>query len=230
METGEKPVSFLYNEPMTKVIVFDVDDTLLDFTACSKIAVKTACEKSHVPYSDVLYDTFLQCNDVFWSQIERGELTLAQLWKIRWKTIFSQIGIDADGSSFEVLFHSSLDETHETVPAVSDVLAALSKSYLLFAASNGRQHQQEHRLHLAGLDGYFSGIITSEKAGVNKPDARFFEALYDMILSADPSVSKSDVLMVGDSLRSDIQGAQSFGFKTWYVKEKPIDGLLTLAD
>lgn len=205
---------------MSKVIVFDVDDTLLDFTACSKIALRTACARAGIPFTDRLYDTFVSCNEKFWKQIEQGELTLAQLWKIRWNTIFSLLDIQADGEAFETFFHGSLDDTHETMPGARQVLTVLSADHVLYAASNGRQKQQEHRLHLAGLDTCLAGIITSELAGANKPDPVFFDCLMDRIRQDNEDIRPEDVLLVGDSLSADIEGARSYGMKTlWFRKD-----------
>lgn len=213
---------------MIKVIVFDVDDTLLDFTACSRIALQTACQKTGVDYSQKLYDTFQEMNDSFWARIEAGTLTLSQLWKIRWNTIFAALGIQADGARFETIFHGCLDETHEIMDHADQILPALTEKYLLFAASNGRQKQQEHRLSLASLAPYLTAVFTSEAARVNKPDPDFFRQLYELIRCWEPTVEKGEILMVGDSLRSDIRGAADFGFQTWYTKEKPLAGLLNL--
>ena len=207
---------------MIRAIVFDVDDTLLDFGKCSKHALMQACTEQNVPYSDLLYDTFNARNAFFWQQIEKGELTLAELWRIRWNLIFEELSIDADGAAFESAFHGALDITHEKVEVAEDVLRALHPDYVLTAASNGRQHQQETRLRLAGLDTYLSDIVTSEMAGINKPDPAFFQLVFDRLKTVLPDLEKSEVLMGGDSLSSDIGGASSFGFQTWYVKEHPL--------
>ena len=57
------------------------------------------------------------------------------------------------------------------------------------------------------------GVFLSEKLGFEKPDIRFFEKVFGTIGADD----LSKVIIVGDSLTSDIQGGMNAGIKTcWY--------------
>lgn len=203
--------------PAVRVILFDVDDTLLDFNACSRHAVKEACRQTGIPWSDGLYETFCIMNTEFWRQIEAGKLTLDRLWQIRWNRIFARLGIDGDGQAFEAVFHQCLDTTHETVRGAREILQELSGPYRLYAASNGRQKQQENRLALAGLAPWLEGVFTSQAAGANKPSPVFFSYVMDRLHQTMPDLKPEEVLMVGDSRRADIEGAAGFGMQTmWF--------------
>jgi 2-haloacid dehalogenase len=86
------------------------------------------------------------------------------------------------------------------------------RGYKLYAASNSFGHLQRKRLELAGVLPFFEGTYISMDIGYDKPDGRFYDfALNDAQLSAD------EVLMVGDSMTTDIIGAQRVGIDTcWF--------------
>ena len=202
------------------MILLDVDDTLLDFDACSRQAVRHACKVTGIPWSPRLFDTFQDMNAGFWQQIETGHLTLKELWKIRWNRIFERLGIQGNGPAFEQAFHQALDVTHEPVKGAAKLLEQLTaQGYSLYAASNGRQKQQETRLELAGLSCSLKGVFTSEAAGVNKPDRAFFDYVMKQLQRQHPDIKPEQVLMIGDSLTADIQGAREYGMQAlWFCR------------
>ncbi|WP_297567448.1 YjjG family noncanonical pyrimidine nucleotidase [uncultured Faecalibaculum sp.] len=204
-----------------RVILLDVDDTLLDFGACSREAVQSACHQTGIPWTEDLFATFQEMNAGFWAQIEAGTLTLRELWEIRWQRIFDRLGIQGDGPAFETAFHQALDVTHMPVNgALQTVQALKSAGYGVYAASNGRQKQQETRLELAGLSRWLDGVFTSEAAGVNKPDIRFYQYVMDQLHQSHPDLVPEQVLMVGDSYTADITGAQNAGMQTlWFRRD-----------
>ncbi|OLU44052.1 HAD family hydrolase [Faecalibaculum rodentium] len=208
-----------------RVILLDVDDTLLNFDACARKAMEQACQVTGVPWSRSLFDTFQEMNAGFWQQIEAGKLTLRQLWQIRWNRIFARLGIDADGQAFEQAFHGALDTTHETVSGAAQVLKDLTdQGFILYAASNGRQRQQETRLHLAGLDRYLQGIFTSEAAGANKPAAQFYNYVMNKMREPLPDLKPDQVVMIGDSLSADVRGARDAGMHALWFRKDGTDG------
>ena len=79
--------------------------------------------------------------------------------------------------------------------------------------SNGTVVAQEKKLRLSGLGELMDGIFLSEAVGVEKPNVEFFERMFGNI----DLVEKDQVLIVGDSLTSDIRGGNNAGIKTcWY--------------
>ncbi len=86
--------------------------------------------------------------------------------------------------------------------------------------SNGTVAAQTKKLERSKLAELMDGIFLSEQLGIDKPDAGFFEKVFAAIHADDPS----KVLIVGDSLTSDIQGGMNAGIKTcWYNPDrKPV--------
>ncbi len=209
---------------MIRYILFDVDDTLLDFKKCSSAAIKSCCERYGVEYSDELFCAFLEFNDELWLEFEKGNLTRDELHAIRWKTLFERRGIDTDAHGFEQMYIALLAASHETVDGALELLKELEGRYELCIASNSTLEQQTGRLRSAGMLGYFSQMFVSQSIGAPKPTAEFFCAC----MSALGQPPKDSVLLVGDSLSADISGAAAFGIKScWFNRaHKPLpDGL-----
>ena len=87
---------------MLKVILFDVDNTLLSFDEYVKESMKSGFEKFAIgAYEEEMFSVFNQVNAGLWQKIEKGETDFAQLQKNRWNMIFKRLGITADGEAFE---------------------------------------------------------------------------------------------------------------------------------
>ena len=199
---------------MIKYILFDVDDTLLDFEKCSLSSIKSCCESFGVEYTDELFDTFIRVNDDLWERFEKGLLTREEIHAVRWKMVFEALEIHADFEGFEQMYFRLLSRSHESVQDAAEVLSALS-GYTLCVASNSEKELQSARLRAAGLLDYFKDIFVSQEIGYPKPTAKFFEHCMQRL--GEPR--KDEVLMVGDSLSADICGAVSFGIKScWFNK------------
>ena len=98
-------------------------------------------------------------------------------------------------------------------PEVLDVLRELSEVATLAIVSNGAQKVQTRRLAESGVMNFMEDVFISEKMGCEKPNARIFDAA----LRALGVENREHVLMVGDSLPSDIQGGSNAGLDTcWY--------------
>lgn len=99
-------------------------------------------------------------------------------------------------------------------PDANLVLSKLSRSYRLALVSNHTTLAQLGKVHQLDFARYFPIIVTSEEAGVEKPDAGIFDfALKQLGLKAD------EVVMVGDSLQADIGGARRAGIQTIHTME-----------
>ena len=94
-----------------------------------------------------------------------------------------------------------------------EIVKSLRGKVKQYVVSNGTVVAQEKKLRLSGLGELMDGIFLSEALGVEKPNVEFFDRMFENI---DP-VEKDQVLIVGDSLTSDIRGGNNAGIKTcWY--------------
>ena len=206
-----------------KVIFIDIDNTLLDFDEYVKETMKNGFKhfslKEYQPY---MYDIFTQENNKLWLQIEKGEITFQELEKIRWNNIFKALDISFDGLLFEKYFRSSLYNSAILIDNAVEILAYLSKKYILCVASNGPYNQQIHRLEIAHIKQYFSYYFISEKIGYSKPNKEFFKAAFKE-LNQKINVLPNECLIIGDSLTSDIKGGHEYNMKTCFFNKHQKD-------
>ncbi len=201
---------------MKKVLLLDVDGTLLDFSACARQAMEESFSQWGFEYKEEYFAVFNRINDDLWHQVEGGELTVPVLWSIRWNMIFGELGIQGDGVEFEKLFHSKLERSHVSFAGAFETVRELSKKYRLFVASNAPAGQQEYRLEQEGMLSYFEGLFVSGELGAVKPSREFFD-----ICLKDTGVTAEEAMMIGDSFTADIVGALGAGIDAcWYNPAK----------
>lgn len=203
---------------MIKAIFLDIDNTLLDFDAYVRHALKTGFEKYGLgEFNDRVYDIFHTVNTQIWHELEQGLLTYEELLKCRWNRIFSALHIDFDGMEFEHYFKSYLFDSAIPVEGAMDLLQYLQKGYLLCAASNGPHAQQVNRLKISGMLPFFAHVFISGQIGHSKPSKEFFDHCIRQInLDREEKILPEEILMIGDSMTSDMAGAVNNGLKTCY--------------
>ena len=207
-----------------KAVLIDIDNTLLDFNKCAEKAIKMAFEKRNYKQPSDFFSVFKRNNDILWKKIERREMTVDDLIETRFNIIFKEAKIELDGREFELDFRKNLFHCAEHVNGAFDLLNYLSDKYLLFAASNGLQKQQENRLEIAGFSRFFKDVFTSERMGESKPNYQFFEGC----LKAIGNLEKSEIIIIGESLTADVQGGNDFGIPScWfnYQNEENLSGV-----
>ena len=157
------------------VLLFDIDNTLLDFSAGAMQAMEEIFREAGLPYAPEMFAVFQVENDKLWARIERGELTIAGLRDVRWQTILTRLGLEADGAAMEDAFRVRLHESAVPVAGALDVLTRLHGKYRLCTASNGPYAQQVNRLRRAGMLDAFERLFISGQLGAEKPSRVFFD-------------------------------------------------------
>ncbi len=201
---------------MIKVVLIDIDDTLLSFTDYVRDAMRDGFAHFGIGvYREDMLPVAASINGKLWRQIERGELTFEGLQKIRWNMIFDALGIDFDGLVFERYFRDYLYDSAIPVDGAMDMLKYLYPKYAMYAASNGPYDQQVNRLKAAGMYPYFRDFFISEKAGAQKPSAEFFDYCFRILReSGFDGLEPQETMIIGDSLTSDMAGGRAYGMKT----------------
>ena len=82
-----------------RVLLFDIDNTLLDFTAGAMQSMEAIFLEAGLAYTPEMFGVFQTENNKLWARIERGELTIAGLRDVRWQTILACLGLEADGAA-----------------------------------------------------------------------------------------------------------------------------------
>lgn len=206
---------------MAKVILLDIDDTLLSFQEYVREAMKNGFEAFGIgPFENEMLSVFHKVNSELWHKLERGELSFENLKKIRWNLVFDALGFQADGVKFEEYFRTYLFDSAIPEEGALDLLEYLKGKYTLCAASNGPYHQQINRLKVGGMFSYFSHLFISEEVGYSKPSPEYFAVCMSRLNDSGILVSPRDVVMIGDSLTSDMAGAMGAGMKTIFYNRK----------
>ena len=204
---------------MIKTILWDIDGTLLNFHAAEKEAIKTMFKKFNLgTCTDEMLERYSKINRSYWEQLERGEITKPQVLVGRFVDFFSNEGIDTSiAADFNQAYQLSLGDTIVFCDDSYNIVKSLRGKIKQYAVSNGTILAQTKKLRLSGLGELFDGIYLSEDLGVEKPNVEFFNKVFADIGSID----KDEVLIVGDSLTSDICGGNNAGILTcWYNPKK----------
>ena len=201
---------------MIKVVLIDIDNTLLSFTGYVKEAMKEGFSFFGLkPYTEAMFPVFKSINDSLWEQIEQGTLTFEELEKCRWNLIFKELGIDFDGMTFEEYFREKLYYSAIPEDGAEDLLKYLSRKYTLCAASNGPYEQQINRLKIGKMDKYFAFCFISSRIGAQKPSRQFFDHCFSVLRETEhPELEPEEAIIIGDSISSDISGGRDYGMHT----------------
>ncbi len=203
---------------MLKVILFDIDNTLLSFDEYVKESMKNGFKKFEIGiYEDEMFYIFNQINTGLWQAIEKGEIDFKELQKKRWNMVFECLKISADGEAFEKYFRECLFESAIPIDGAIELLEYLRGKYTLCVASNGPYLQQVNRLKISGMLPYFSDLFISEEIGSSKPSERFFKTCIDRLnLKSEQEILPCEIMIIGDSLSSDMVGGIQFGMQTCF--------------
>lgn len=201
---------------MFDIILLDLDDTILDFTATERKSMIRMLNAFGITPTEELLSRYHVINKSLWLMLERGELTREQVGTRRFELLFSELGIQAEPVQCEQLYRRFLSEGDDVLPGAAEAVAKLHGKYRLFAATNSTVAVQEGRLHHTGLRQYFEDLFISESLEAYKPSVEFFTRAFEKIPCFDPSRA----LMVGDSLSSDIRGGNNAGIATCWINPK----------
>lgn len=197
-----------------QVLLFDADETLFDFKMAEKQAFLRALEEYNLDVDkEESLKLYSQINKHIWEEFERGEITADRLRVERFERFSKKIKIDFDAVSFSKAYAKFLGEGAYLFDDSVEVIDYLSKKYKLALVTNGLKDVQKSRISKTPLKDYFQELIISDEIKISKPDPRIFDYALDKLDHMD----KSKVLMIGDSLTSDMQGGINAGIDTcWY--------------
>ena len=198
-------------------ILFDADDTLLDFGKDETQALTAILDKYGIEKSEENINAYQQINVSLWKALERGEIDKPTLKKIRFGLFFQKIGFSTDEDHYKINeeYLSNLSCGGNLLAGAKDLAEDLrAQGYDLYIVTNGIEKTQRCRLTRSGILPCFSDVFVSEAIGHQKPKKEYF----DYVLSHISEKDVSKVLLVGDSLTSDIAGAVNAGISCAWLR------------
>lgn len=201
--------------PRFDILLWDVDGTLLDFIAAEKAAVQTLFREFGLgECTDEMVERYSRINKEYWERLERGELSKPEILVRRFADFFASEGLDASKApEFNEQYQVRLADTVVFCDDSYELLSSLRGRVKQYAVSNGTVVAQTRKLRRSGFDRLLDGVFLSEELGYEKPATEFFDRVFAAIGEPD----RERVLIVGDSLTSDITGGNRAGIRTcWY--------------
>lgn len=199
-----------------KTVLLDADNTLLDFEATERQALRRSLEKRGIPFNAEVLQTYLNINRPLWAAHYRGELTREELMERRFADFAGAVGITADPGEWNRDYLHMLGDCGDVLPGAVELLQALKPHCTLVLATNGVADIQRRRLKDNPVAPYLDAVFISEEMGIGKPAKSYFDRILTA-LNADPAAT----VMVGDDLNSDIQGAINAGLDSiWFSQTK----------
>lgn len=200
---------------MIKVILWDIDATLLDFKAAERAAIRFCFSKFHLgECSDEMLARYSVINSRYWAMLERGEIAKEVMLTERFRQFFAAEGIETDcAADFNASYQIALGDTICFRDDGYELVKKLRGKYRQFIVTNGTFTAQERKLRNSGLGELVEDAFISDQIGYEKPSIEFF----NYALKKIGDYEKDEIIIIGDSLTSDMQGGNNAGILCcWY--------------
>ncbi|MCL2401034.1 MAG: YjjG family noncanonical pyrimidine nucleotidase [Oscillospiraceae bacterium] len=202
-----------------KAIFFDADETIVDHKECEKQALMHLFDSIGISYKDEYQDIFRPLDRMLWvSGFYDGiSVSAKDIPTYRFKLLFEKLNISyGDYIKANDLFKIGLANSVALIENADEVIEYLhNKGYMLCVVTNGLIELQKPRVSNSKIGKFISHIMASEEVGAHKPNPLIFNTLLKRI-----DLNLCDVIMIGDSLKNDIQGAKNANIKAvWYNPE-----------
>ncbi len=205
-----------------KHIFFDLDHTLWDFDANSKVAFQKIFSDL---FTQIDLDKFLARyvfhNQECWKLYQTDQITHDELRYNRLKFTFNDLKFEISDETIDTISHHYIEilpDSNYLFNGAIEILDYLKSKYTLHIITNGFSGVQERKMTNANINHYFHSVTNSEMAGVKKPNPLIFNHALHL---ANASLENS--IMIGDSLEADIQGAKNIGMSTIFFNSEKIN-------
>lgn len=210
-----------------KTLIFDLDDTLIDNNESIKYAFLVIVELLNIDYREELFKLWKKFDTFYWHNWESGKMhipntitTLEEkitfLRTNRFILFFKNLNFDLDfytAMKINKVYCDMLGVNIVEIEGARELLKLLYFKYDLLIATNGPRDAALKKIEKAILSPYISNVITSEEVGFSKPMSEFFEYL----CSKSKNKDRRKMLLIGDSLTTDILGGMNNGIDTcWF--------------
>lgn len=207
---------------MIRALLWDIDGTVLDFLAAERVGIHRCFARFSLGVcTDEMLNRYSAINRLWWEKLERGECTKPETLAGRFRDFFAAEGIPFDRiDELNLFYQDVLGETTVFFPGAEETLLAAKGRFFQAAVTNGTRRAQRKKLALTGLDTLLDAVFISDEVGFEKPSPEFFNAVFAGI----PPFAKDEILIIGDSLSSDMKGGKAAGIRTCHYCPRPFSG------
>lgn len=195
------------------LVLFDFDDTLVDFGYSERAAVRAVCANYGRNATEELILKFRTINREMWRKFDEGEVSKEELFHQRFMRFFVELGVVGNPSVANEIFLNALATEVLLFANAENLLKHLNKHAKVGIVSNGHGPTQRLRAKRAGIAHLIHFSTISDDVGVGKPHRKMFDTAYES--SGLPPGHRT--LMIGDNLKADIGGAHAVGFDTCWI-------------
>jgi YjjG family noncanonical pyrimidine nucleotidase len=195
-------------------LLFDADGTLFDYDGAEGAALELTLAEVGYEMRVETRAIYRRVNMALWHDLEAGAVDAATLRYRRFERLFVELGLPVERAKsasehnlVELARHGQL------LPEAESVVRALAPERRMAIITNGLADVQRRRLGDSAIAELFETITISDEIGAAKPDPH----IIDLTLARLGDPPRSEVLMIGDSLSSDIQGGINAGIDTCWL-------------
>ena len=197
------------------VIFWDLDQTLLNFDLSMKHAMGVVFHEYGLDIDDKIIARYADINRNYWNKLELGEITKEEVTVGRFRTLFEEFSIrHISPEEINRVYQEELGSVYFYMDGAKETVQKLRGiGYRQYVVTNGVNSTQANKMKLSGFDRLVDGVFVSEVIGYPKPMKEFYEACFIAL----PDVKRDECIMVGDSLTSDMRGANNAGIAAcWF--------------
>ena len=201
-----------------QLILFDLDGTLFDYEKAEKFALKNAFAEFGIKQlSDELALNYKEVNHKVWQQFEKQKISAEKLRTERFKILFEYENLNLNPAKFSQRYLFHLSQANFWLKGAQKIVKHFVGKIEMVIITNGLSDVQRSRFGKSDIKNLIPRIFISEEIGIPKPHPEIFEFIFDKLSFAD----KQKAVIVGDSLNSDIKGANNFGIDSvWFNPNK----------
>lgn len=205
-------------KPTLQLALFDLDDTLFDHQhsrRCGLLALqRTSPLLAQIPLETLIAEHERQLTTSY-DRVLDGTVSIQTNRSARFRLMFQHCGVamsgaEAEGATRE--YRRAYEAHQRAVPGVLPLLASLQPRMRLGVVTNGLRAVQQAKLVVCQLAGYVDFLLTSEEAGVKKPDPRLFHLALER-----GNARRETAVVIGDSWALDVLGAHHAGIRSLWL-------------
>ncbi len=194
-------------------LLFDADGTLFDYARAETTSLRNTFRLLSLPFEEKHLDVYQRINHDLWQAFERNEVTQDALRVRRFEMLLESLQLSGSPDQMSTIYVEQLGLCTHLIEGAYELLQTLHTKSRLAIVTNGLESVQRSRFARSTIRHFISELIISEEIGAAKPQAAFFDITFSR-LGHPP---REDVLIIGDSLSSDIKGGLDYGIDTcWF--------------